>query len=773
MKRILQHKTLRHIAASVLVPVVLFAVLNVAFPLPGDRLHPASSTVVLDRDGAMLRAFLAPDEMWRIQAEADEISPTLKQAVLTYEDQRFYRHPGVDPFAIGRAMVANIRAGEVVQGGSTITMQVARMMEPKERTLVNKAIEAFRALQLEWRYSKEEILTLYFNLAPYGGNMVGVGAASQFYFDKSPDRLTLGEAALLAAIPNNPNANRPDVPSSQAQVARNKVLDILVQRGAVTADAATEAKTEAIPSRRFDLPFLAPHLAVHLASAHGGAARIETTLDRRLQLKAERLLADHVAAWRTHGITNGAVVVLDNRTMEVLALVGSQAFFDEAHNGQVNGALAARSPGSALKPFVYALALDQGLVSPRTLLHDIPVDYGGYQPENYDRTYSGIVSAEDALIRSLNVPAVGLSAELGADEMYHFLREAGFTTLEKPANHFGLSLILGGGEARLVELTTLYAALANGGNYQPYRWQPSTVLPPAQALLTPGAAHIVTDILSQLRRPELPAVWEWSRDQPTVAWKTGTSYGHRDAWSIGYTPRYSVGVWIGNMDASGSQALVGAEVAAPLMFSLMKVLEDNPSARWFLPPHDVERRRVCSVSGHPATHFCPSSRDEWYLPGRSPAQPCDLHRVILVDDSTGHRLCSHCKHGRPHHEEVVAQWPPDIATWLTQMGYPLDLIPEHLPSCDRVPAGDPPVIRAPIAEAEFRLRKGVPAQYQQIRLDASVSNGSKQIYWFVDGNLIFSGDPTERVFFTPEPGRHTLLCMDDEGRSAEVEITVL
>ncbi len=603
--------------------------------------------------------------------------------------------------------------------------------------------------------------------------MVGVGAASRFYFDKPPDRLTLGEAALLAAIPNNPNANRPDVPSSQAQTARDKVLHLLVQRGAATPEDADEARTEAIPARRFELPFLAPHLAVHLATAYGNADRIETTLEARLQQKAERMLADHVEAWRTRGITNGALVVIDNRTMEVRALVGSQAFFDEAHHGQVNGALAARSPGSALKPFVYALALDRGLISPRSLLHDIPVNYSGYEPENYDRTYSGIVSAEDALIRSLNVPAVGLSAELGGDAMYHFLREAGFTTLEEPAHHYGLSLILGGAEARLVELTTLYAALANGGTYQPYRWVRSDEPLPQKKILSPGAVHIVTEILSQLRRPELPAVWEWSRDQPTVAWKTGTSYGHRDAWSIGYTPRYTVGVWIGNMDAQGAQALVGAEVAAPLLFALMQVLEDNPSARWFLPPKDVERRRVCSVSGRPATQFCPSSRDEWYLPGRSPARPCDLHRVILVDDHTGQRLCSHCKQGRAHHEEVVTQWPPAMATGLTQMGYPLDVIPEHRPTCDRVPEGDPPVIRAPLADAEFRLREGIPARYQQIRLDASVSNRTKRIYWFVDGDLIFSGDPTERVFFIPRPGRHTLLCMDDEGRSAEVKITVL
>lgn len=434
--------------------------------------------------------------------------------------------------------------------------------------------------------------------------------------------------------------------------------------------------------------------------------------------------------------------------------------------------MAPRSPGSALKPFIYALALDRGVIAPQTLLYDVPVDFSGYQPENYDRTYNGVVSAEEALIRSLNVPAVNLAAKLHGDGIYQFMQRAHVTTLTEPSDHYGLSLILGGCEVTLLELATLYAGLANGGRFRPYRLLQSDPQVEGEALLHPGAAFIVSEILSKLRRPELPAVWEWSRDMPKVAWKTGTSYGHRDAWSVGFTPHYTVGVWIGNMDGKGAPALVGAEAAAPLLFAIFNQLEANAGQRWFLQPSEVEGRRVCSVSGGLATPRCPTTRIELFMPGTSPVKPCPLHKIIMVDKETGYRLCSNCRQGRDYTERVVAQWPAEIAVWLEKNGYPLDDIPEHLPSCRRVAAGDPPVIRSPQPGAEYRLRTGVPEEFQKILLDASVSNETSEIYWFVDGEMIYSGAATERVFLTPEPGTHTLLCMDDEGRSSEVNITI-
>lgn len=746
--------------------------LHLLFPLPAERLHPTPSTVVLDASGEVLRAFLAPDEMWRFPVEHTGVSPALQQALVAYEDRRFYAHFGVDPLAIGRAAVANIQAGAVVQGGSTLTMQVARLMTPKARTLGNKLVEAFRAMQLEWTYSKAEILDFYFDLAPYGGNLVGVGAAAQFYFDKDPSQLSLGEAALLAAIPKDPNAYRPDVHPFRAQQARDKVLHLLHRRGHISDEALRHARTEPLPEHRFDLPFLAPHLATHLALRHKNTPRLITTLDASTQRLAERMLQSHLQPLLSQGITNGAIVIIDNDTRSVRALVGSRAFFDATHEGQVNGAVAPRSPGSALKPFIYALAMNRGLIARETPLYDIPVDYAGYRPENYDRQYHGVVAAEQALIRSLNVPAVNLSAKLGPTELYDFLRAGGITTLNEEASHYGLSLILGGGEVNLLELTNLYAALADSGHHRPYRLLASDPGGSPKALLNPGVSYLITETLSQLRRPDLPAVWEWSVDMPKVAWKTGTSYGHRDAWSIGYTPRYTVGVWIGNFDGTSAPELVGAEVAAPLLLNLFTALERHTDRSWFVQPSLLKRRHICTVSGQPATPFCPSTRNVLYIPGLSPHQPCTHHALILLDEHEGYRLCSHCRQGRPHRTQVVEKWPAAIGSWLQANGYPIPQLPVHHPQCTRLSVGEPPVIRSPQPETVYRLRKGVDPSYQQIRLEASVANDTQTLYWFANGELLASGPPAQPVFFTPTYGTHTLLCMDEEGRSSEVQITV-
>lgn len=751
---------------------LFFQIANWLFPLPVEKLHPTPSTVILDKNGELLRAFLSPDEMWRIRVAREEISPTLKKAVIAYEDKYFYWHFGINPVAVARAAVANLRAGRVVQGGSTITMQVARLMAPKKRTIGNKLVEAFRALQLEWRYSKEEILTLYFNLAPYGGNIVGVGAASYFYFNKSADQLSLGESALLAAIPNSPNLYRPDLNSQAAKNAREKILGILREQNQITSLQYTEAFFETLPQQRFDLPLQAPHLSDKLTQWYPQNERLETTIDANVQRLANNILQTHLQPLRAHGINNGAVVVIENNSQDVLALIGSTDFFDKQNDGQVNGAMAPRSPGSALKPFIYALGFEHGLISPQSLLYDVPIEYSGFKPVNYDNQYHGAVTVEDALIRSLNVPAVNLYAQLGEIGIYGFLKEAGVTTLPKPREYYGLSLILGGCEVTLLELTNLYAGLANRGSFRPYRLLTTHDQIEGKKLLSPGSCFILTEILSQLRRPELPAVWDATISTPTVAWKTGTSYGHRDAWSIGYTPRYTIGVWAGNFDGKGVPGLVGAEVAAPILFALFNALEKPTDGNWFIQPAGVERRQVCSVSGMPLGEFCASTRDELYLPTISPHQTCTIHQRILVDKKTRQRLCSHCRSGRTSYEKIVEQWPAEIATWLGRNGYPIQRIPEHYTQCSKVAAGEGPVIRSPVANAEYKLRPGVAVKYQKILLDASVSNRSKLIYWFLNGRLLFSGDPREKVFMKPRRGRHTLVCIDDEGRSTEVKIRI-
>lgn len=749
-----------------------FAVLCLAFPLPKEKLHRPSSTLIYDRNDQLLRAFTAHDDIWRMPCDRDEIPSLLVDMVTAYEDRWFRRHPGVNPVSIVRAAIGNIRAGEIVSGGSTLTMQIARMMEPKERTIAAKLVEMFRAVQLELLYSKDELLELYFNLAPYGGNIEGITSAARLYFGKPVGTLSVGEIALLTALPRSPTELRPDAHPDRARRAREKVLRRLMENGTISVRQYSDASSEPIPSDRQRLPFRAPHLSRLLRDTHPDQPRLTTTIDLRTQEICTNLLRRHIAPLRSKDISNGAVVVIHNRTHEVRAMVGSADFFEETSSGQVNGARAPRSPGSALKPFVYAAALDQGLISERSMLEDVPVDFSGYRPVNYDETCHGIVTARQALMHSLNVPAINLCAALTEKSIYPLLKKARLSTLTRSQELYGLPIILGACEVNLLELTNLYAALANEGLHVPYRLLMDESVRDGRRLFSEAAAYVVTEILTEVERPDLPSCWESARNLPKVAWKTGTSYGHRDAWSIGYNPEYTIGVWVGNFSGRGAPALVGAEAAAPLLFDVFNALSGNGTQAWFEQPSTVDTRPVCALSGMPASEICPTTREELHIPGTSPWATCSVHRHIAVDDQTGHRLCPHCRQGRPHHVEIVAQWPPKLATWMARNGHPVDEIPSHYPGCGSRIAGRGPIIRSPSTNCDYLLREGVDTRYQQILLDASVPNTVEQIYWFLDGELLHTCPPEQQVFYTPAPGRHTLLCMDDLGRSSKMTLWV-
>jgi len=785
----------------IVVLILLFIIIGkIFFPIPMYRLKPMPSVVVFDRNGKILRGFTAPDEMWRIPAEIKDVSPKLQMAVLNYEDRWFRFHFGINPVSIVRAAITNIKAGEIVCGGSTITMQVARMMEPKPRTFKSKLIEMVRAFQLELSFSKNEILEFYFNLAPYGGNIVGSSAASYFYFNKDQKGLSLGEAALLAAIPNSPTALRPDASprwkpkAHPVRQVRDKVLLRLLQNHKITHQEFDEAVSEPIPTEKFPMPFVIPQLALKLKDMYPGVNRIVSTIDSNIQLLARDTLRKRLAPLRDQGVTNGAVVIIDTKTHEVLAMVASADFFDNEADGQVNGAMAPRSPGSALKPFAYALAIDRGLISPESLLADVPVDYSGYRPENYDEKYRGAVTAKEALCHSLNVPAINLSAKLGEDGIYKFLKDAGITTLTEPAEHYGLSLILGGCDVTLLDLTNLYTGLANMGKFAPYKLilgegqekkgfdlfakRNDEIVPPhldksmSRSLLKEGTAFIITEILSEVERPDLPSCWESAVNLPKVAWKTGTSRGHRDAWSIGYTPQFTIGVWVGNFNALGSPAIVGAEAAAPVLFDLFNALSSISDKQWYVQPPDVKERDVCALSGMPMSPHCHQSKTELYIPGVSPNRECDMHRSVAIDKETSTRLCSNCRIGRDYDMKTFVIWPPEIATWLERNGVNVDKLPPHYPECSLVASGECPIIRSPSSESEYVIREGVDIEYQKILLDASVSNDCRSIYWFVDSKMIFNGSPTEKVFISPTTGKHIIMCMDDEGRATKMTLVV-
>ncbi len=795
---------------------------NWCFPLPKARLHPPSSPIVLDRNGQWLRAFLADDGMWRIaishqpsavseiainrssegfrEPRTESHSVLLHQAILTSEDRWFYYHYGINPVSIVTALYDNLKAGEVVRGGSTITMQLARLMEPKARNIPNKLIEAFRALQLEHAYSKSEILNFYFNMLPYGGNIVGTAAASRFYFNKPQHALSLGEAALLAAIPNAPERLRPDRFPENAKTAREKVLNRLLARGQISKQQWQEASQEPIPKTRYPLPFKAPHLSRMLVkqAASTTDGRIYTTIDTKVQETAVRILREYLDAagkpslQGSHSAGTGAIVVMDTQSREVLAMVGSHDFFDQRALGQINGTLAPRSPGSALKPFVYALAMEQGLITPETLLFDVPVSYVGYEPVNYDGKYNGYVTARQALARSLNIPAVNLNARLKNITLSTFLKQAGISTLA-PDRKYGLSMVLGGCEVNLLELTTLYAGLANMGEFEPYQitvsGQQSAVSSPqsenflaesrwlkakgySQRLLRTETSFIITEMLTTSQRPANAVksleVFERTMNLPKIAWKTGTSYGHRDAWCIGYSPTLTIGVWLGNFDGRGSPMLSGTDAAAPILFALFSALTGQDTHRWFIKPEQLKTRQVCALSGAPVSPHCPTHKSDVYIPGISPVATCAIHKRIYVDETTRYSLCSHCRNFSTDnaHPKIFEEWPAEAATWLAENGFAVPVLPEHNPLCTGTIAGNAPIILSPAENTTYYIRAGVPLDNQKIRLSASASNRTQNLFWFLDGELIFKGKAAEEYWFTPVKGQHVLTCVDAEGRSA-------
>jgi penicillin-binding protein 1C len=752
--------------------LILFELAVYLIPLPWAALERPSSTLVFDREGKVLRAFTSADDMWRIRTDLEQISPLLQKYLVFYEDRWFYYHPGFNPVSLVRALGQNLRSGRVISGGSTLTMQIARMMEPKVRTWRNKAIELFRALQLEQRFSKDELLTVYFNIAPYGGNIEGVAAAAWLYFGKEPARLSPGEAALLTVLPNSPSQFRPDLVPDRARKARDKVLKRLFDHGLIEDVEYREALAEKIPDARRDWPFRGPHFSQEMVARYPQEARIYTTINADLQIFLEDLLAVEVAKVKAEGITNAAAVVIDNQTHQLVAAVGSAGFFNHQDQGQVNGYLAPRSPGSTLKPFVYALALERGLITPAHYVEDVPVLFSGYSPENYDSTYSGLVSAQEALQRSLNVPAVNLLAALGGEALYELLKKAGFTTLT-PVNHYGLSMVLGGCEVNLLELTNLYAALAGGGKKYPVQTRLDRGNSPPLTLFSPGVAYIITEILTEVRRPDLPTCWEFTT-LPKVAWKTGTSYGHKDAWSIGYNPRYTVGVWVGNFSGEGRAGLSGAEMAAPLLFAIFAQLNSDTTVSWFTPPVTVKKRAVCAVSGQTPGPFCTPLRTDYYLTDCSPEVECTFHQTYLLDPATGYRLPPHYySAARVTAEQVYLQYPPRVAAWLEANGQPVETLPPLLPEWQKILPGGAPVVRSPSADYIYQIRRGIPLEYQKICLEAAAGNDVRQLYWFIDGEFYGQTKPGERLFYLPEPGRHRVICQDDRGRSAEVKLEII
>lgn len=743
--------------------VVVLAALRLWNHVPFPRRVPLS-TVVWSADGELLRVTLASDDQYRLWTPLSEMPPALSEAFLLKEDRWFYWHPGVNPIAMARAGFQTLRGSR--RGGSTLTMQLARLLyRMNTRTIAGKLKQAAAALWLEARYSKRELLEAYLNLAPFGGNIQGAGAASRIYFGKAASRLTPGEAVTLAVLPQRPSARAgSSIHPAAGQKARARLARQWAARhGGIDLPAEISPTTP--------IPQIAPHFVDALLGEKAGrTGRIDTTLDAELQRLVERQVTRYIGQFGDRGIRNAAALLVDTRDVSVKAWLGSADYRNESIDGQVNGVLAKRSPGSALKPFIYGLALDQGILHPRTILRDAPASFGAFTPENFDGQFLGPISAEEALIRSRNVPAVWVATQLRQPTLFQFLESAGVSRL-KSEEYYGLALALGGGEVTMEELAGMYAMLANQGVLHRLRTEQAAKLDEGVRLLSPEAAFVTLDMLRHNPRPdedETIAV----RTRWPVAWKTGTSWGFRDAWTAGIVGPYVLVVWIGEFSGKSNASFVGVEAAAPLFFRIADALNlarAQQAVPAFEPPPGVSRVTVCAASGELPNVWCPNTVDTWYIPGKSPIRVSQLHRAVAIDERTGLPVCPPYPSGSTRFE-VFEFWPSDMLKLFREAGVPRRRPPAQ--ECAAVDSAEAPRISSPLRSVSYTLRRSLPAQV--ISLEASSAADVRQLFWFDGAALIGRMAVSDGAFgWRPTAdGAHLLRIIDDHGRVAERDVQI-
>ncbi|MGW7771658.1 peptidoglycan glycosyltransferase PbpC [Pseudomonas machongensis] len=770
-------RILRGIGITVLSSVVLLWLADRLWPLPmpGDDL----ARVVLAEDGTPLWRFADADGVWRYPVSPEEVSPLYLEALLTYEDRWFYDHPGVNPLALARAAWLNLRGGRVVSGGSTLSMQVARLLDPHDRTLAGKLRQLWRTAQLEWHLSKREILQIYLDRAPFGGTLQGVAAASWAYLGKSPKHLTPAEAALLAVLPQAPSRLRPDRHPERAQRARDKVLQRLADYQVWPEQRIAEAREEPLLLAPRQEPALAPLLARRLNTADSPTL-IRTTLDASLQRRLEDLLL----GWRARlpERTSAAILVVEAQTMAVRAYLGSIDLGDERRFGHVDMVHALRSPGSTLKPFLYGMALDDGLIHSESLLQDVPRRYGDYRPGNFSMGFSGPVSASSALALSLNLPAVQLLEAYGPKRFAAQMRIGGVPLILPPLAEPNLSLILGGAGSRLEDLVGGYAALAREGKSAQIRLQPQDPLL-ERRLLSPGSAWIVRRILSGQARPDRDPHAELVQ-RPQLAWKTGTSYGFRDAWSVGVGPRYIIGVWIGRPDGTPVPGQFGLASAAPLMLQVHDLLSNRDSQRGVAVPVEnvpgsVGVAAICWPLGQPMSRQDPQCRRQrfaWTLDGTTPPtlqaadQPLGLGlRETVWVNERGLRVDASCRGAKA---QEIALWPAPLEPWLPRVERRSARLPMVDPACPpKVPPSAPPLSIVGVRAGD-NLRRPLTS-HEPLQLHVSALGGAGRRWWFLNGRPLGETEGQDSLLVRFEQsGRIELSALDESGETARVEFQV-
>ncbi|MBN2496486.1 MAG: penicillin-binding protein 1C [Deltaproteobacteria bacterium] len=762
----------------------LFAIAGISYAaflcLPVVGFDAPRSFALIDRRGELIGASTAADEQWRFSSgwgPGRPVPERFVRALLRFEDRRFYSHWGVDPYAVLRAMWQNARVGCVVSGASTLSMQVIRLArKERRRTLGEKLVETVLALRMEHALSKDEILGRYATHAPFGGNVVGLEAAAWRYFGREPERLSWAEAACLAVLPNAPSLIHPGRNRGQLRSKRDRLLDSLREDGALDAETCRLAKLEPLPPAPLPMPDLAPRLVQRLKRE--SSPRTRSSLDAGLQRRAREIVERHHVRLASAGVHNAAALILDTETGEVLAYAGNAGQTADSRDGVwVDMVRAERSTGSILKPLLYAAMLDAGELLPGQLVADVPTRFGGFVPENYRREFAGAVPASRALARSLNVPAVRMLRDFGADRFHALLGRLGMTSLHRPAADYGLSLIVGGAEGSLWEITGIYAALGRrvlraglgdeADAFFPPTLEPGGAAGQGRSPLGPGACYLTLKAMLEVERPGDERAWRAFGSARRVAWKTGTSHGFRDAWAVGVTPAYTVGVWAGNADGEGRAGLVGYTAAAPLLFDLFDSLP--PEAGWFaMPRDDLQRVQVCAKSGMRAGPLCAHTHEAWIPRAGLRSGPCAFCRQVHLDETGAYRVHADCESISRMQSREIFVLPPEMEHYYRRRHADYRPLPPWRAGCEQQASG--PAELSCIQPGEG-AEIYVPVELDGLRgravFEAAHRRAGARVFWHLDDRYCGQTRDIHQLALAPEPGEHLLTLVDDEGETVE------
>ena len=763
------------------------------FCLPARLFHAPTCYIIEDNEGNLLSASIASDGQWRFPYD-NNVPEKFVKCITCFEDKRFFYHPGVDPFAIGRAIVSNIKHHKVVQGGSTITMQVMRLSRNKEtRNIWQKMIETVQAVRLECAYSKKSIMALYASNAPFGSNVVGLDAAAWRYYGRSPDKLSWGEMAALAVLPNAPAFVHPGKHRDLLLKKRNELLDKLTDSHVIDNGTAALAKLEPLPGEPLALPQWAPHLLQRFKTDqlnNGGPTGIKTTIRGSLQKNIISILQQHQGVLKGNGIRNACALVLEIETGNVLSYVGN--VIDPAQpdlESDVDVIKAPRSPGSTLKPILYASMLSDGMILPHSIIPDIPTQVGGYTPQNFDLSYDGAVPASKALSRSLNIPAVKLLQQYKYQRFYDVLKQLGLTTLNKPADNYGLSLILGGSEVTMWDLAGIYAGLArtlnhqnkNGGTakaadffppvYQLGHQLKDSLLHREMPYLDACSIWYTFQAMQEVMRPGEEGLWQQFSSSQKIAWKTGTSFGFRDGWAIGMTAQHLVAVWVGNTTGEGRPGLIGVQTAAPIMFDIFRQL---PASEEFKKPvNSFTYIPVCRQSGYRAGQDCPDA-DTLMVPQNGTKAPlCMYHKTIHLDQTGTYRVNENCM--APSDMQHVSWFilTPAMEWYYKQKNHDYKPLPPFKPGCEFAESGKQMELIYPSAEAKIYVPLEINGEKGKTVFTAAHRKSDAKIFWSLDDAYIATTVNFHQVALNPSPGKHIITLVDQNGESITRQFEIL